>query len=104
MGCEAVGCEAVRCEAVGCEAVGCEAVGCEAVGCTFQVALDDKKRVFTWGFGGYGRLGHAEPKSEWVPRMVKFFEGPSRGARRLAAGSTFTLIINEHGTPHVSTF
>lgn len=30
------------------------------------VAIDSKKRVYSWGFGGYGRLGHAEPKDEYV--------------------------------------
>ena len=59
--------------------------------------LDRKKRVFTWGFGGYGRLGHTEPKNEMVPRMVKFFEGLNRGAKMIAAGSSFTMAVNELG-------
>ena len=33
-----------------------------------KVAKDTKGRVFTWGFGGYGRLGHADNKDEFVPR------------------------------------
>lgn len=40
-------------------------------GTNHTVAVDDKGRVFTWGFGGYGRLGHAETKDELVPRQVK---------------------------------
>ena len=62
--------------------------------------LDRNKRVFTWGFGGYGRLGHAEQKDEFVPRMIKFFEGQNRGATEIAAGSQFTLAVNEWGTTH----
>lgn len=53
--------------------------------------------MFTWGFGGYGRLGHAEPKDEMVPRHLKFFDGPNRGATQIHAGSTFTLATNEYG-------
>lgn len=53
--------------------------------------------MFTWGFGGYGRLGHAEPKDEMVPRHLKFFDGPNRGATQIYAGSTFTLATNEYG-------
>lgn len=33
-----------------------------------QVAIDSKNRAFSWGFGGIGRLGHAEQKDEMVPR------------------------------------
>lgn len=34
------------------------------------VAIDSKKRVYSWGFGGYGRLGHAEPKDEYVSTFL----------------------------------
>ena len=59
--------------------------------------MDSKKRVFTWGFGGYGRLGHSEQKDEMVPRMLKFFDGPNRGAVMIGAGSTYSLAVSEHG-------
>ena len=63
----------------------------------FQAVIDSKKRIFTWGFGGYGRLGHADNKDEMVPRLLKFFEGQNRGAVQIAAGSTFTMGVNEYG-------
>lgn len=68
-----------------------------ACGANHTAIIDSKKRVFTWGFGGYGRLGHAEPKDEMVPRHLKFFDGPNRGATQIYAGSTFTLATNEYG-------
>ena len=43
----------------------------------FQIVRDSKDRVFTWGFGGYGRLGHQQPKDEHVPRLVAFFKSKS---------------------------
>ena len=43
--------------------------------CCIQVALDKQKRVFTWGFGGYGRLGHKVQKDEWTPKMVEIQGG-----------------------------
>ncbi|GAB1602255.1 protein RCC2-like [Argonauta hians] len=67
-------------------------------GMNHVVALDSRKRVFTWGFGGYGRLGHSEPKDEFVPRMVKAFDGPNRGAAHVYGGGTFCLAVNEHGS------
>lgn len=68
-----------------------------ACGTNHTVIIDSKKRVFTWGFGGYGRLGHADNKDEMVPRLLKFFEGPNKGATLVAAGSTFTFGLNEYG-------
>ena len=59
--------------------------------------VDRKKRVFTWGFGGYGRLGHSEPRDEWVPRMLKFFEGLNRGVKMISAGASFCMAVNECG-------
>ncbi|XP_044476173.1 protein RCC2-like isoform X2 [Mangifera indica] len=45
-----------------------------ACGTNHTVAVDSKGYVYTWGFGGYGRLGHREQKDEWVPRRVDFFQ------------------------------
>jgi len=59
--------------------------------------IDSKKRVFSWGFGGYGRLGHSDPKDVMVPQMIQFFNGPNRGAVSIAAGSTYSLAVSEHG-------
>nr|XP_043616610.1 protein RCC2 homolog [Erigeron canadensis] len=44
-----------------------------ACGANHTVALDSKGYVYTWGFGGYGRLGHREQKDEWSPRRVDIF-------------------------------
>lgn len=59
--------------------------------------MDSNKRVFTWGFGGYGRLGHSEQKDEQTPRLVEAFDREMRGATRIFAGSTFSMAINEMG-------
>lgn len=68
-----------------------------ACGINHTVAIDTRKRCYTWGFGGYGRLGHASPKDEYVPRLLKFFDGPNRGVTSAYAGSTFCVAINELG-------
>ncbi|KAL9395053.1 hypothetical protein Peur_014338 [Populus x canadensis] len=44
-----------------------------ACGTNHTVAVDSNGFVYTWGFGGYGRLGHREQKDEWVPRRVDIF-------------------------------
>ncbi|PON93854.1 Regulator of chromosome condensation [Trema orientale] len=45
-----------------------------ACGTNHTVAVDTNGYVYTWGFGGYGRLGHREQKDEWVPRRVDVFQ------------------------------
>jgi hypothetical protein len=62
-----------------------------------QVAVDSLKRVFSWGWGGLGRLGHAEQKDEMIPRLIKFFDTQSRGVKSVHCGSSFSLAINELG-------
>ncbi|KAI8016404.1 Protein RCC2 [Camellia lanceoleosa] len=44
-----------------------------ACGTNHTVAVDSNGFVYTWGFGGYGRLGHREQKDEWAPRRVDVF-------------------------------
>lgn len=65
-----------------------------------QLVLDSQKRVFSWGFGGYGRLGHAEQKDEMVPRLVKLFDFPGRGAAQIYAGYTCSFAVSETGGWH----
>ncbi|WCJ35135.1 Regulator of chromosome condensation (RCC1) family protein [Euphorbia peplus] len=45
-----------------------------ACGSNHTVAVDSNGYVYTWGFGGYGRLGHREQKDEWAPRRVDVFQ------------------------------
>ncbi|MED6118358.1 hypothetical protein PIB30_002066 [Stylosanthes scabra] len=45
-----------------------------ACGTNHTVAVDKNGFVYTWGFGGYGRLGHREQKDEWAPRRVDVFQ------------------------------
>ncbi|NXA41856.1 RCC2 protein, partial [Eudromia elegans] len=68
-----------------------------ACGANHTLVLDSQKRVFSWGFGGYGRLGHAEQKDEMVPRLVKLFDFPGRGATQIYAGYTCSFAVSETG-------
>ncbi|GFS46697.1 protein RCC2 homolog [Nephila pilipes] len=68
-----------------------------ACGVNHSIAIDSKKRCFSFGFGGYGRLGHAEQRDEMVPRLIKAFDGPRnvRGVKKVFAGGTYSMAINE---------
>lgn len=61
------------------------------------MAIDDHKRAYSWGFGGYGRLGHSEPKDELQPRLIKYFDVQRSGVKYVACGPAFSIAINEFG-------
>jgi alpha-tubulin suppressor-like RCC1 family protein len=42
-----------------------------ACGHNHVVAVDAAGKVYTWGNGGYGRLGHKEQKDEWLPKQAR---------------------------------
>ncbi|XP_063223911.1 protein RCC2 homolog isoform X2 [Bacillus rossius redtenbacheri] len=70
-------------------------------GANHVVAVDSKRRVFSWGFGGYGRLGHAEQKDEMVPRLIKFFDMQGKGVKSVHCGASFSLAINDFGAVYL---
>ncbi|MEW5307892.1 MAG: hypothetical protein WDW38_007738 [Sanguina aurantia] len=40
-----------------------------------SIAVDSEGGVYTWGNGGYGRLGHKVQQEEHKPRRIEFFAG-----------------------------
>lgn len=57
-----------------------------------SIVMDENNRIFTWGFGGYGRLGHQQPKDEHVPRLLSYFN--NRTTESLYAGSTYSMAVS----------
>lgn len=58
------------------------------------------QRVFTWGCGGYGVLGHGEQVDRYTPQMVNVFSGPlfqNNSPVRACAGTHCSLILTENG-------
>ena len=65
-----------------------------ACGANHCVAVDDQNRTFTWGFGGYGRLGHSETKDEFVPRLMSGWQritGAGGGVTNVVCGGQFNM-------------
>lgn len=64
-----------------------------ACGHNHTVCVDEQGKIWTWGFGGYGRLGHKVQKDEFTPKMVEI-QGGDRNLipadAVLGAGSTST--------------
>ena len=60
----------------------------------------DVPRVFTWGSGGYGCLGHGIQADEYYPRLVGSLRGPIFANNHpvdAVAGSNCTLVRTKHG-------
>ncbi|XP_015367433.1 PREDICTED: protein RCC2 homolog [Diuraphis noxia] len=72
-----------------------------ACGTNHTVAIDDHKKAYSWGFGGYGRLGHSEPKDELQPRLIKYFDVQRSGVKHVACGPAFSIAINEFGAVYL---
>lgn len=61
-----------------------------------------RNRVFSWGFGGYGRLGHNGALDEMTPREVLVLSSeqqpsPQKQIRQIFAGSTYSLAVSASG-------
>merc|ERR1712226_1698558 len=67
-----------------------------AAGVNHCCAIDDAQRLFTWGFGGYGRLGHNDTKNELLPRLMRcWYRITGRadgGVTKVSCGGQFNLV------------
>jgi len=57
-------------------------------------------RVFSWGCGSYGCLGHGQQKDEYRPRLVSIFRSPifaSNPPVRVSLGTTCSLALSSNG-------
>jgi alpha-tubulin suppressor-like RCC1 family protein len=58
------------------------------------------QRVFTWGCGGYGVLGHGEQVDQYTPQLINTFLGPlfkSNSPIRACAGAHCSLVLTGNG-------
>merc|ERR1719270_197031 len=61
------------------------------------VVVDDTNKAYSWGFGGYGRLGHSETGDELVPRLIQALAGKNRGVwSELHAGTVRDTKDGQH--------
>lgn len=67
-----------------------------ACGVNHCCAIDNQTRLFTWGFGGYGRLGHNDTRNEFFPRLMRcWYRITGRadgGITKVSCGSQFNMV------------
>jgi len=71
-------------------------VAAVAAGHNHSLALDTEGKLYTWGFGGYGRLGHKVQKDEMSPTQVAVMGGDRNACpagAAVAAGGTSTWAV-----------
>lgn len=69
-----------------------------AAGTNHSVALDSDGKVWSWGFGGYGRLGHSAPDDELRPRLIDMLNAPHTRVGFITCGATSSFAVLKKGT------
>ncbi|XP_011299545.1 uncharacterized protein ca [Fopius arisanus] len=64
-----------------------------------SVALTMDGRVFTWGWGVHGQLGHGNTKEKNVPTLVESLLGIV--IRTIAAGHAHTIVLSDDGAVYI---
>mmetsp|Transcript_18805 Transcript_18805/g.18920 ORF Transcript_18805/g.18920 Transcript_18805/m.18920 type:complete len:507 (-) Transcript_18805:155-1675(-) len=66
--------------------------------CVEEWENEAPNRVFSWGFGGYGRLGHNSSDDELYPTEIAIFsqqkKAPFKQIREVYGGASFSLVIS----------
>lgn len=65
-----------------------------------SVGASHVPRVFSFGCGDYGCLGHAIQADEYIPRMIGAFQGPifaNNHPVSAVAGSNCSVVLTKHG-------
>ncbi|CDP09284.1 unnamed protein product [Coffea canephora] len=79
--------------------LGSNLVKCVALGGVHSVVLNSLGQVFTWGYGGFGALGHSVYHRELLPRLV---EGPwTEEIYHIATSGTHTAAITKSGELYI---
>lgn len=61
-----------------------------------SIALDDKERVLTWGWGVHGQLGHGNIEDCFTPKIVVSLM--NEGIQWCDAGQAHTLFLSKNGS------
>lgn len=67
-----------------------------ACGANHSIALDEEGYVYSWGFGGLGRLGHSEQKDLYRPKVISNLAGTHRASRatQIACGASCSVALD----------
>lgn len=65
-------------------------------GAEYSIAVSQKNsEVYSWGWGDFGRLGHADCKDVFLPTPISALSGIP--VKSISCGDTHTLVVTESG-------
>eukprot|EP00743_Colponemidia_sp_Colp-15_P008722 GILK01009499.1.p1 GENE.GILK01009499.1~~GILK01009499.1.p1 ORF type:complete len:421 (-),score=31.77 GILK01009499.1:152-1375(-) len=67
-------------------------------GSRHTLAVDGEGKVYSWGSGDFGILGHEEQKAEYVPRVIDAFFTAGVSIKLVACGQQHSLALTDSGT------
>lgn len=65
-----------------------------SAGMYFSLALENDGRVYSWGCGNNGRLGHGEENSVGHPKIINYFNSNEIKVSQISAGDTHACAIS----------
>jgi alpha-tubulin suppressor-like RCC1 family protein len=72
-------------------------IGMSAAGWEHSVAVTEEGEVYSWGFGGMGRLGVGDSGHRWSPTLVAAGFGRGKRIELVAAGKSHTAAVGKDG-------
>eukprot|EP00742_Colponemidia_sp_Colp-10_P006213 GILJ01006657.1.p1 GENE.GILJ01006657.1~~GILJ01006657.1.p1 ORF type:complete len:549 (+),score=94.03 GILJ01006657.1:41-1687(+) len=69
-----------------------------ACGANHTIALSATKEVYSWGFGGYGRLGLKHANDTKVPTLIDSFKHVRIPVKYITTGATSSFAVLENGS------
>lgn len=65
-------------------------------GAEYSVAVSrEEMKIYTWGWGDFGRLGHSNCNDAFLPSPIEFLSGVK--IKSVSCGDTHTLVITDDG-------
>lgn len=58
------------------------------------IHVTGKGKVFTWGSGSHGRLGHGDRANQLKPKLVEFFEAENMSMQSISVGYNHSAALN----------
>ena len=60
-----------------------------------SLAITEAGRIYSWGCGGHGRLGHNNRESQSTPKLIEALQGVTVASA--AAGALHSLAVTDAG-------
>eukprot|EP01084_Bolivina_argentea_P058846 107404_1 len=58
------------------------------------LALDCNGQIWSWGYGGNGRLGHGDEDNRYKPTQIKYFMNNNINIRQICCGNSHNLVLS----------